>query len=70
MRKTRKIETEEPLMVDLKGLMALLSCGEYTARKIASDAGAKMVYGRRSLYSVKKVKKFLDDQLAQMADEP
>ena len=36
-----------------------LSCGRATARKIGEQAGAKIVIGRRVLYSIEKVKKYL-----------
>lgn len=41
-------------------LAALLSCGQMTARKIGEDAGARIVIGRRVLYSVQKVEKYLE----------
>lgn len=37
----------------------MLSCGHATARKIGEQAGAKIVIGRRGLYSVEKVKNYL-----------
>lgn len=37
----------------------MLSCGRATARKIGEQAGAKIVIGRRVLYSIEKVKKYL-----------
>ena len=40
-------------------LSAMLSCGHATARKIGEQAGAKIVIGRRVLYSVEKVKNYL-----------
>ncbi len=40
-------------------LSARLSCGRATARKIGEQAGAKIVIGRRVLYSIEKVKKYL-----------
>ena len=46
--------------MDIDGLGALLSCGQMTARKIGEDAGARIVIGRRVLYSVQKVEKYLE----------
>ena len=46
--------------VDIDGLMALLSCGVVTAKKIADCAEAKIVIGRRVLYNVDKIKQYLD----------
>ncbi|MEG2801645.1 MAG: hypothetical protein RR890_06955 [Longicatena sp.] len=59
MNKTRLRETAQPLTVDIDGLSAMLSCGYATARKISEQAGAKIVIGRRVLYSVEKIKKYL-----------
>ena len=43
----------------ISDLSAMLSCGRATARKIGEQAGAKIVIGRRVLYSIEKVKKYL-----------
>jgi len=40
--------------------MAMLSCGEVTAKKIADYAEARVIVGRRVLYNVDKIKKYLD----------
>ena len=37
----------------------MLSCGHATARKIGEQAEAKIIIGRRVLYSVERVKKYL-----------
>ena len=60
MRQTKERESDLRLAVDIDGLAALLSCGQATARKIAVDAGARIIIGRRVLYSVKKVEKYLE----------
>lgn len=59
MYKTKIRATEQPITVNIEGLEAMLSCGCATARKIGEQAGAKIVIGRRVLYSVEKVKKYL-----------
>ena len=59
MYKTKIRATEQPITVNIEGLAAMLSCGCATARKIGEQAGAKIVIGRRVLYSVEKVKKYL-----------
>ena len=65
MRKTRAHVDAEVLAVDLNGLMAMLSCGAPTARAIAKSAGARIPTGsRRSLYSVEKIKKYLDETIS------
>lgn len=60
MRQTKERESNLRLAVDIDGLIALLSCGQMTARKIGEDAGARIVIGRRVLYSVQKVEKYLE----------
>lgn len=60
MNKTGNRRTEHPLTVDIETLSAMLSCGHATARKIGEQAGAKVVIGRRVLYSVDRVRKYLD----------
>ena len=59
MNKTKIRATGQPIAVDIEGLSAMLSCGRATARKIGEQAGAKIVIGRRVLYSIEKVKKYL-----------
>ena len=54
MNKTKIRATEQPIAVDIEGLSAMLSCGRATARKIGEQAGAKIVIGRRVLYSIEK----------------
>ena len=41
MRKTTEYKAENRLTVDIEGLMAMLSCGEVTAKKIADYAEAR-----------------------------
>lgn len=60
MNKTIKRVTSTPLTVDTETLSGMLSCGLSTARKIGEQAGAKIVIGRRVLYSVEKIKNYLD----------
>lgn len=60
MYKTKERKEIQPLAVDIEGLSALLSCGHATARKIGEQAEAKIVIGRRVLYSVDRVRKYLD----------
>ncbi len=60
MRKTKERETEQLLAVDIEKLSAMLSCGQASARKIGEEAGARIVIGRRVLYSVSKVSRYLD----------
>lgn len=60
MNKTTLRDTTEPLTVDIEKLSAMLSCGHATARKIGEQAGARVVLGRRVLYSVEKVRRYID----------
>lgn len=60
MKKTTERETTEQIAVDIQKLSAMLSCGLATARKIGEQAGAKIIIGRRVLYSVDKVRNYLD----------
>lgn len=60
MRQTKKRKTDTILSVDIEGLAAMLSCGQATARKIGEDAGARIYIGRRVLYSVNRIQKYLD----------
>ena len=60
MNGTIKRETDIKITVDIDGLAAMLSCGHATARKIGEQAGARIVIGRRVLYMVDKVYKYLD----------
>ncbi len=60
MKKTKDRETDRLLSVDAEKLAAMLSCGQSTARKIGEEAGAKIVIGRRVLYSVCKIEKYIE----------
>ena len=59
MNKTKERPTSQPITVNIDKLSAMSSCGHATARKIGEQAGAKIVIGRRVLYSVEKVKNYL-----------
>ncbi len=61
MNKTMSREEKQPLTVDIDRLSAMLSCGHATARKIGEQAEARIIIGRRVLYSVDKVRQFLND---------
>ena len=65
MQKTKTVSLEEgeknKITVDINGLQALLGCGMATAKKIASAAGANLYFGRRRLYNVDKIRKYMDE---------
>lgn len=63
MNRTKIREIREPermMAVDIERLSAMLSCGHATARKIGEQARAKITIGRRVLYSVEKVRDYLN----------
>lgn len=60
MNKTFNRNDPDVIAVDIKKLSAILSCGCATARKIGEQAEARIFIGRRVLYSVNKVRKYLD----------
>lgn len=60
MNKTRTTNNEVPLTVDIEKLSAMLSCGHATARKIGEQAQARIVIGRRVLYSVDRIRRYLE----------
>lgn len=60
MKKTKDRETDRLLSVDVEKLAAMLSCGQATAKKIGEEAGARIVIGRRVLYSVSKIQKYIE----------
>lgn len=47
--------------MDTMGLMQALNCGRVTAVKIGTDAGAKIQIGKRVLWSMSKIRKFVDE---------
>lgn len=48
------------LTVNLDQLCLLLNCGKATARQIASKANAAVFEGRRTLYYVPRINKYLE----------
>ena len=50
----------EPIAVDIEKLSAMLGCGQQTARKIAEEAHAVIRLNRRVLFSVEKIKKYIN----------
>ena len=60
MNKTKKRKDDQPIAVDIEKLSSMLGCGKATARKIANEAEAVIRINRRVLYSVEKIKKYVD----------
>ena len=50
----------ERILVDLKGLMALCSCGRIAAERIGEQSQAVIRVGRRKLYNLEKVKAYIN----------
>ncbi len=63
MKKTKDYELDlsKKICVTRKELPALLGCGQPTADKIATEAGAKFYSGKRLLISVDKVRNYLSE---------
>lgn len=60
MNKTKSRNEKEPIAVDIEKLSSMLGCGYATARKIGEESHAAIRLNRRVLYSVDKVKKYID----------
>lgn len=61
MRKRMPIEVPNVYVtVDTEKLQGLLMVGRNTAIKIGTDAGAKIKVGRRVLWNVGKIQKYID----------
>lgn len=66
---TEKDKAIEKVTVDIKQLTEMLSVGRNTALAIAEEAGAGIKFGRRKLYSVAKIKAFMNAQAEEQNDE-
>ena len=51
---------QELLLVDTKTLQKITSCGRDAALKLGYAAGARVQIGKRVLWNVEKIKKYLD----------
>ena len=60
MQKTMERKTDHAIAVDIEHLAAMLGCGKTTARQIGEASGAKITIGRRVLYSVSKVERYVE----------
>lgn len=60
MKKTLSRDNEKFLTVNADTLAGMLNCGRATAVKIGTDAGAKIQIGRRTLYKVSIIEKYLE----------
>ena len=60
MRTDNSISTDS-LAVNTPTLMKMLNCGRPTAIKVGTQAGAKIVIGRKILWNPRIIQKYLDD---------
>ena len=60
MQKTRDFKTDRKITVDINTLQSMLCVGRNTATQIGKDAGAVLHVGRRTLYNVAKIEKYLN----------
>lgn len=62
MKKTldRGNDKGKNLTVNAETLAGMLDCGRATAVKIGTDAGARIQIGRRALYNVSIIERYLD----------
>ena len=63
MRATQKDSTNnncDKLTVDTNGLQSLLDCGRVTAVEIGTQAEARIEVGKRVLWNLRKIQKYLD----------
>lgn len=60
MKKTLNRGNEEFITVNADTLAGMLNCGKATAVKIGVNAGARIQIGRRTLYNVSVIKKYLE----------
>lgn len=60
MRKTKTAETNNKVSVNAETLAKILDCGKPTAMKVGEAAGARIQIGKRVLYKVDKIERYLD----------
>ena len=63
MRATQKdstINNCDKLTFDTNGLQSLLDCGRVTAVEIGTQAEARIEVGKRVLWNLRKIQKYLD----------
>lgn len=53
--------SSDDLTVDTAKLQSLLNCGRQSAVEIGIAAGARICVGRRVLWNVAKIRKYLDE---------
>lgn len=61
MRKTTSVMNDNMITVNMAQLQAMLGVGRNTADKIGKESGAVIHIGRRKLFNVSKIQKYLDN---------
>jgi hypothetical protein len=61
MRTDNNTSIDNILAVNTAVLMKMLNCGKPTAIKIGTEAGAKIVIGRKILWNPRIIRRYLDD---------
>lgn len=62
------IPYNQRILVSLKELQSLCSCGRVAAEKIGKESGATIRVGRRVLYNLEKVKEYINS-VTEIEDE-
>lgn len=60
-QKSNMISISEKITVTTDELQELLSCGRDSAVQIGQTAGAKVQIGRRVLWNVEKIRRYVND---------
>lgn len=60
MNKTREFKTDQKIAVDIGTLQSMLCVGRNAANRIAEESGAVLHVGRRKLYSVPKIERYIE----------
>lgn len=59
--RTDNITSTDNLALSTPMLMKMLNCGKPTAIKIGTEAGAKIVIGRKILWNPRIIRRYLDN---------
>lgn len=60
MKKTKTTEPSNKVLVNAESLAKILDCGRPTALRIGAEAGARVQFGKRVLYKVDIIEKYLN----------
>ena len=63
MKKRNIYETSNKITVDINELQGMLSVGRNTALRIGKEANAVISIGKRKLYSVEKIRAYMEKQI-------